>query len=162
METEVTTGTIASKEDERKALAKIMGIVNSLGENSYIGAAFDGAFLLAERNIDEDAGYRVSDWHIDADNQSALCKQKDNVIAAWEREVTRLQDRLHELLDTNCAIKKHNSELNNQFSADQASIMKLNDTIMSLESIKAWQDSELLRLKAKLYDYIVGEKEVRE
>lgn len=45
---------ITSKDQERAALHKIRKIVESLGENSYIAAAFDGCFELAEENIEND------------------------------------------------------------------------------------------------------------
>ena len=45
---------IANKEEERKALNKLKKIVEGLGENSYIAAAFDGCFEIAEENIEND------------------------------------------------------------------------------------------------------------
>ena len=45
---------MTTKEQERKALAKIRKIVEELGENSYIGTAFEGCFEIAEDNIDND------------------------------------------------------------------------------------------------------------
>ena len=48
--------TTATKEQERKALAQIKKIVDGLGEDSYIAAAFDGCFEMAESNIANDWG----------------------------------------------------------------------------------------------------------
>lgn len=45
---------VATKEQERKALEKIKKIVDEMGENSYIGMAFEGCFELAEENIEND------------------------------------------------------------------------------------------------------------
>lgn len=45
---------MATKEMERKALEKIRKIVSELGEDSYIGWAFEGCFEMAEQNIDGD------------------------------------------------------------------------------------------------------------
>ena len=47
---------MTTKEQERKALAKIREIVDGLGENSYIGIAFEGCFEDAEENIENDFG----------------------------------------------------------------------------------------------------------
>lgn len=47
---------IATKEQERKALEKIQSIVDGLGENSYIGSAFQGCFEVARDNIENDFG----------------------------------------------------------------------------------------------------------
>lgn len=44
----------ATKEQERKALARIKKIVEELGENSYTGMAFEGCFEVAEENIEND------------------------------------------------------------------------------------------------------------
>ena len=45
---------MATKEQERNALKKIRKIVDELGEDSYIGFAFEGCFELAEQNIEND------------------------------------------------------------------------------------------------------------
>ena len=45
---------IATKEQERKALAKIRKIVEELGEDSYIGTALEGCLDIAEDNINND------------------------------------------------------------------------------------------------------------
>lgn len=47
---------MTTKEQERKALEKIRKIVEELGENSYIGTAFEGCFEIAEENIENDFG----------------------------------------------------------------------------------------------------------
>lgn len=47
---------ITTKEQERKALAQIRKIVEDLGEDSYIGMAFEGCFEIAEDNIENDFG----------------------------------------------------------------------------------------------------------
>lgn len=45
---------MATKDQERAALAKIRKIVEGLGEDSYIGMAFEGCFDDAEYNIEND------------------------------------------------------------------------------------------------------------
>lgn len=50
---------MTTKEQERKALEKIRKIVEELGENSYIGTAFEGCFRDAEDNIEDDAAYSM-------------------------------------------------------------------------------------------------------
>ena len=44
----------ATKEQELKALEKIKKIVADLGEDSYIGMAFEGCFEIAKDNIEND------------------------------------------------------------------------------------------------------------
>ena len=43
-----------TKEQERRALAKILAIIESLGEDSYVGTAFEGCAEIARQNIDND------------------------------------------------------------------------------------------------------------
>lgn len=50
---------MTTKEQERKALEKIRKIVEELGENSYVGTAFEGCFRDAEDNIEDDAAYSM-------------------------------------------------------------------------------------------------------
>ena len=45
---------MSTKEQELKALEKIRKIVEDLGEESYIGTAFEGCFEIAEENIEND------------------------------------------------------------------------------------------------------------
>ena len=45
---------ITTKEQERKALVQIKKIVDGLGKDSYIAAAFEGCFEIAESNIEND------------------------------------------------------------------------------------------------------------
>ena len=45
---------MTTKEQERKALAKIKAIVEELGPDSYIGTAFEGCFEIAADNIGND------------------------------------------------------------------------------------------------------------
>lgn len=47
---------MTTKEQERKALAQIRKIVDGLGEDSYIGMAFEGCFEIAAENIENDFG----------------------------------------------------------------------------------------------------------
>ncbi len=47
------------KDQERKALEQIKKIVEELGKNSYIGAAFEGCFEIAEENIDNDSASSI-------------------------------------------------------------------------------------------------------
>lgn len=46
---------IATKEQERAAITKIRKIVDSLGENSYVGTALEGCLEIANQNIEYDA-----------------------------------------------------------------------------------------------------------
>ena len=45
---------MTTKDQEREALKKIRKIVEGLGEESYIGKAFEGCFEMAQENIESD------------------------------------------------------------------------------------------------------------
>ncbi|MBQ2543750.1 MAG: hypothetical protein II556_02220, partial [Bacteroidales bacterium] len=45
---------MATKEQERKALAQISSIIEKLGPDSYIGIAFEGCIQDAVENIEND------------------------------------------------------------------------------------------------------------
>lgn len=68
---------ISSKEQEKEALELIRGIIRDLGENSYVGAAFEGCSEIAEANIRDDA----------------MCSLKQRLEQA-ERELEILHDRI--------------------------------------------------------------------
>lgn len=78
---------MATKDEERKALAKIQKIVKDLGENSYIGTALDGALDLAEQNIDCDAAFSARYY------QDTLYKTDDKLKAA-EKKIAELENKL--------------------------------------------------------------------
>ena len=63
---------MATKEQERNALKKIRKIIDELGEESYLGFAFDGCFEIAEQNID-------NDWAISPKErlESVLSREED-------------------------------------------------------------------------------------
>ena len=60
---------MTTKEQERKALAQIKEIVASLGEDSYIGTAFEGCFEDAETNIENDWALSMKDRWMAADRR---------------------------------------------------------------------------------------------
>lgn len=69
----------ATKEQERKALAQIKKIVEGLGENSYIGMAFEGCFEIAEENIENDFGCSMKQrWEAAQKEAEALEVEVDN------------------------------------------------------------------------------------
>lgn len=65
---------MATKQQEREALAKIRKIVDALGEDSYIGASFTGCFELAEENIEMDFACNLQDRADAAEREAAALK----------------------------------------------------------------------------------------
>lgn len=70
---------VATKEQERKALEKIRKIVADLGENSYIGTAFEGCFEIAEENIENDFACSMKQrWEAAREQAEGLEIEVDN------------------------------------------------------------------------------------
>ena len=78
---------MTTKEQERKALEKIRKIVEELGENSYVGTAFEGCFEIAEENIYNDFACSMK--------QRAEAAQKE--VEALEIEVDNRKAVIYEL-----------------------------------------------------------------
>ena len=113
---------IATKDEERKALARIKKIVEGLGENSYIATAFEGCFEKAEENIDYDM---ACSWKSVAESESKRADELKEKLgkanfakASLEQTITLLQNRVA-ILEEN--IKAANNRL---LSADTQSDIK--------------------------------------
>lgn len=81
---------MTTKEQERKALEKIRKIVDDLGENSYLATAFDGAFELAEQNIEDDAAYSAR-YYMDTLHETR------NSLTAAEIKATEQQAKIEHI-----------------------------------------------------------------
>lgn len=153
-------GKIASKEEEREALANIKQIVAGLGENSYIAIAMEGMWELIEENINDDFGNSHKD-----------------MIALRDDKIEQLDI---ELAEANARIKLMKSEINSHRErVDQLekAVASDNETIEYLlksrndaehkcdvakadyETLSETSNHEIMRLKAKLYDYMTKEEE---
>ena len=96
---------MTSKEQERKALEQIRKIVAGLGENSYIGMAFEGCFEVAEQNIENDWGCSMKQraesaekkvTTLELDNRDLrLSIQK--IKAEDSTTITRLEEKINRL-----------------------------------------------------------------
>lgn len=153
---------MVSKEQERKALEQIKKIVDGLGPDSYIATAFDGCFEDAQENIEND--FAVSNrqrW------QSA-----EHRAIGLEKDVTALQEQLKELSERMDRMRKQISDkellvsqANEENAGLKAQIADLLDRESELVSLRddaecraEVAEAEIIRLKAKLYDLIVGKE----
>lgn len=151
---------MTSKEMERKALEQIKKIVADLGEDSYIGMAFDGCFEIAEENIENDWG----------------CSMKERAERA-EADMDYTEIKYKELLDKFNAEKKRNEEIGKVIDQHAARIdeleAKLNEANQNAkksmfdaadagerlkvkDAILKDKNMEIVKLKAKLYDLLIG------
>ena len=92
----IAENVLATKDQEREALATIKKIVDELGPGSYIGTAFEGCFQDAEDNIENDFGCSMKQKLESAEEDVKALKA--NLAAAEERlaEMGRLVESLKE------------------------------------------------------------------
>lgn len=135
---------MTTKEQERKALAQIKKIVEGLGEDSYIGAAFEGCFKIAEDNIDYDMACSMKD-HADYFEKAA------NSYAERLSEVTKELDEAKKTIEI-----QHNNENEwiKAYNETTDSYHKVTDERDELLKNLEAKDLEIVRLKARLFDLI--------
>lgn len=148
---------MATKAQERAALEKIRKIVDGLGEESYIGHAMDGVFEDAEQNIENDFwnSYRNRYEYMNVQYEKA----EDDLVKANERakEAERRQKMAEGLLQTKTEEAEHWFNLYNtvKTNADTAKL-EAHNSAAELQRKVEEQELEIIKLKAKLYDMMVG------
>ena len=102
---------VATKDQERKALEKIKGIVQEIGgEDSYIGMAFKGCFDIAEQNIFNDFG---DSW---MDRWSAAIEEINQTRKALS-DTAEKNKELTEELETMTASREHWQKVSEDWKA---------------------------------------------
>ena len=79
---------MTTKEQERKALAQIKKIVDSLGENSYVATAFEGCFEDAEYNIENDFACSMKQRAESAEKKAARLEAENSSLKADLKSAT--------------------------------------------------------------------------
>lgn len=123
---------IATREQELSALEKIKKIVADLGEGSYLGAAFDGCFELAECNIANDFCVSMKASKDKAEHDAEVLKianadlknkndeLQDN-LSFWEAKTFKI-DEINRLFDI---VNKHCSNLADERDNASTAFLKL-------------------------------------
>lgn len=155
----VQTDAPATKQQERDTLEKIKKMVAQLGPNSYLSAAFEGCFELAAENIENDWACSMADRARRADMRAEELREKlvesekdyeaahaaaHEVAAQKDREIAQLKDQLKQIQET--------ARWNCQRCDEEAAAA--GDAVRRAEAAEA----EVISLKAKLYDFMVGNK----
>lgn len=163
-----------SKDDERKGLEKIRNIVEGLGGiNSYIGMAFEGVWELAERNIRDDAGYSCKEYMVSRDTLESETIELNKHLVNFENENRELNDKLYnaydelksekeyreiKLSEKDSEIKSLQVIINQNYQEREQNVAKITELEQEKEAVEKENDKlreEIIRLKAKLYDFIV-------
>ena len=148
---------MATKEQERKALAQIKKILAGLGEESYIGQAMNGVLEDAEQNIDNDFW---NSWKDRYEYRDAECERYEKELEkATERakEAERKQQMAEGLLQTKSEeADKWFSKYNAEKSKYEAALQETKNGVAAAKTREQELELEIIRLKAKLYDMMVG------
>ena len=147
---------MTTKAQERKALEQIRKIVEGLGENSYIGMAFEGCFEMAESNIDNDFGNspkeaittlrkKYEEAKAEADDKREAYKMLNDRFDAVMRNHEKEIDKKNEMI------------MNLQDERDDAQRIAMGNECMinDLEETLKERETEIIQLKAKLYDFMI-------
>lgn len=164
----IRTDAPATKQQERDTLEKIRKIVEQLGPDSYLATTFEGCFDLAAENIDNDWACSMADRARRAEKRVAELEDKltesvkdyeaahaaaHEVAAQKDREIAQLKDRISEKSQAEAACAScQNSLLKKAAEAERIA----GEAERRAEAAEA----EVIQLKAKLYDFMVGGAQV--
>lgn len=159
-----STNAPATKQQERDTLEKIRKMVEQLGPDSYLAAAFEGCFDLAAANIDNDWACSMADRARRAEKRAAELEDKlaesvkdyeaahaaaHAVAEEKDAEIAKLKDRLSEKSQAEAACAScQNSLLKKAAEAERIA----GEAERRAEAAEA----EVIQLKAKLYDLLVA------
>lgn len=147
----------ATKDQELKALSQIKKIVEGLGQGSYIGMAFEGCFEIAEDNIRNDFGNSMKMRAETAERklEEITRAQKECVrdIEAEREKSKRLEKNFSDYQQKMDALQSAKKQAEEQIADLTAKVISERERAVSSEM-------EIIRLKAKLYDYISKDQEV--
>lgn len=140
---------MATKEQERKALARIRKIVAELGEDSYLATAFDGTWELAESNIENDFANSTR-WYIDQYHKA--CEQSAENSINLTNKVKELTAEVEFQKGEAEFHKKAYVEKNKDYNGACEKIEELVKARKDAEERVEALELETMKLKAKLYD----------
>lgn len=143
---------MTTKEQERKALARIRKIVAELGEDSYIATAFDGTWELAESNIENDFANSTK-WYID--NYRKACEQSAENSINLTQKVQELTAEVEFQKSEVEFHKKAYVEKNKDYNGACEKIEELVKARQDAEKRVEALELETMKLKAKLYDLMM-------
>lgn len=134
-----------TKQQEREALERIKNILADAGADSYIGMAFAGCVEDAASNIENDWALSMAGrWQSAEQKLEAVKAEADGLRA--EREVLRAE------LDRCNARIAELTTLNSWRSDEHTALERAQSRADAAEA-------EIIRLKAKLYDFMTAAKD---
>ena len=155
---------MATKEQERKALEKIRRIVTELGENSYVGMAFEGCFEIALDNINNDFGNDPMDLLRSAREEAESWKNKvadeqlkaKAINEAHLEEVNKLQETIERLTGQLASEKEYGDRKREEVGEATNTAMEYFDSLQATKQKLEEAEDTIIKLKAKLYDLMTA------
>ena len=157
---------MVTKEQERKALEQIKKIVDSLGADSYIATAFDGCFEDARENIENDFALCMKDRYETERKRAKDLQEEVDRLKADLRKEKECDEELGKAIkktqeQENATIQMIESE-RDALKCQVADLLDRESELVRLrddaECRAEVAEAEIIRLKAKLYDLIVGKE----
>lgn len=153
---------MTTKEQERKALEQIRKIVTGLGEDSYIGIAFEGCFEIAEENIENDFAcsmkQRKEAAEFAEDQLRAKVAEKDERIRQLEKTIQEDNDVIERNAKYIDQLEARENELLDRLHKTEEVGSENIKTLISRQSENEQMKREIIYLKAKLYDLMTAGK----
>lgn len=160
----VAENTPATKDQEREALEKIKAILDTLGPDSYVGTAFEGCLEIAEENIENDFAcsmkQRVEAVVVENTRLKEKVKELEDKLAESEKDYEAAHAAAHLVADEKDAeiqrLKTQVQELSEKLASAEEALEDANEEAGSAEARSGEAQAEIVRLKAKLYDYMTA------
>ena len=160
----VAENTPATKDQERDALEKIKAILDTLGLDSYVGTAFEGCLEIAEENIENDFAFsmkqRVEAAVVENSRLKERVKELEDKLAESEKDYEAAHAAAHLVADEKDAeiqrLKAQVQELSEKLASAEEALEDANEEAGSAEARSGEAQAEIVRLKAKLYDYMTA------
>ena len=153
---------MTTKEQERKALEQIRKIVEGLGENSYIGTAFEGCFEIAEENIKNDFACSMKQrWEAAEEacdrrrEQVSKLEKMNDELKAKNAKVDEIAKKLNESIELNDSIAHKLEDMRAERNAASETSVQYWNKLQEAETKLDEKEDEIVRLKAKLYDLLI-------
>lgn len=160
----VAENTPATKDQECEALEKIKAILDTLGLDSYVGTAFEGCLEIAEENIENDFAFsmkqRVEAAVVENSRLKERVKELEDKLAESEKDYEAAHAAAHLVADEKDAeiqrLKTQVQELSEKLASAEEALEDANEEAGSAEARSGEAQAEIVRLKAKLYDYMTA------
>lgn len=151
---------MTTKEQERKVLAQIKKLVDELGEDSYIGTAFEGCWLIAHDNIENDWACSMKQRAESAEKKLGELGRKYDEDMARMRACTEHLEKSRDDAQAKAAgnfqeaVKhaEHERELETEIAQKCDEMVALRSDKAELEEMLKEKDLEIIKLKARLFD----------